>query len=92
MFGYPLVCPPNRNYAENPSLDPLLRILKEHRPEIVAVQLDPMEYMYQARKFALANLPTYKKGVNQEIKGIFANHNEGEEEKDMSMNYTERIH
>ena len=51
-----------------------------------------MEYMYQARKFALANLPTYKKGVNQEIKGIFANHNEGEEEEDMSMKYTERIH
>lgn len=51
-----------------------------------------MVYMYQTRKFAIENLPTYKKSMNKEVKGIFADHGSDEEEDDTSMKYTERMH
>ncbi len=48
VYGFPIKCPPERLGVDN-FFKPMLDNLQETNPNLIAVQLDPMVYMNQAR-------------------------------------------
>lgn len=57
VFGMPIRCPEYRSSPEHLQQH-LISQWKRDRPEIIAVQLDPMPYMHMARSYAINNMPT----------------------------------
>ncbi len=52
LQGCPIKCPSSR---QNPST--IIESFNKTSPELIAVQIDPMPFIYKARQWAIAHLP-----------------------------------
>ena len=91
LFGYPLRCPEARQDARQ-EIVRLGTQLRERTPELLAVQLDPLPYLYQQREHAIHNLPNINSLFINEQKGIFQHEEAFAEATDSPMKLSERMH
>ena len=57
MLGYPLA-PRGINVNDEEFYSDFLKHLAKDKPELLALQVDPMPYLYRARQFAVDHLAT----------------------------------
>ena len=59
LYGYP-VCPMPHLYENDDKPTDFIENMGANNPDIVMVQIDPMQYLTKCRQFALSNLPLIK--------------------------------
>ena len=72
MRGYPIM-PPSWYATQTPEdkLESLADIIAETKPEQIAVQIDPMPFLYKAREFGIETLPTIQEQYRKTEMGVF---------------------
>ena len=71
LFGCPIRCPQDRMAVDDNNQ--FVKDFHRLKPQLIAVQIDPMPFMYKARVFAQNMLPTFKNDLTKDKFGIFAN-------------------
>ena len=73
LYGYPLR--PDENTFNQELADgekpPVINQIEKTKPNIIAIQIDPMKYLHSARTFALNTIPYMKDSDSIDTKGVF---------------------
>ena len=70
---------------------PFNKQFEEKKPDVIAVQYDPMQYLYNCRNFALNTIPYMKDDLDMEEYGVFTDNYKLPEEEHADSDDEEEV-
>lgn len=91
LVGYPITCPENRYQIDEKNF--FFVNYQKTKPQLIAIQADPLPYMYKARVFAQKILPSLQNNIDKDRFGIFANQElDKANEKSQTQSLSDKVH